>query len=841
MKLWVSFLILFSFQVQAQVTDDFDDEDLYRDPEWTGQVSSFTSVNGEMRSNHSSANSIFFLATQGVGFADMEWRLNCRLMFNPSSVNYVDFVLFSDTAALIQAKNAYFVRLGGSMDEISLFNINNGLETKIIDGVDGLMNSSMNHFQIVVQKFGDSFVLKRSKPGESLVTEGTSGNRTVRSAAFAGIRIRQSTTSFMNKHFFDDLYIGPLIRDTLPPVLDSLSVLSGTELQCIFSEPCDSLSLIQTANYYVEQRGLSPSAAIPGALGKMVTLRFDEPLVPNVMLTLRVDNIADKTGNIMQEVRRSFNYVRPDTPMLYDLLITEIFPDPEPQVALPVYEYVEIMNVSGKFLRLTSCRINDPTSFKILPDMILPPDSILVLKAIPSLNNSGDHIWISNQKNETIHSISYTDNWYNDPDKQEGGYSLEMIDHTKPCLGSRNWAASNDLGGGTPGWQNSVKALLSADTMPPVMLNLQAVNDSILELVFDESVDSLSLISARFYINGIETACQIKNVPASDRVSLELLFVPDKLREYLLSFSGIADLCGNWTGLKDLRFQWPSASRQGELLINEILFNPRSGGQDFIELYNHSEFAFDLSKHSIADAGDDGQLKNKYPLAPLGTILKPFQYALVTTDTLQVCADYDCGNGMLKIQLERMPSMPDDNGHIILFNRDGVVIDSLKYSEDWHFPLLNDKNGVSLERLNARSSGEQRCNWHSAASTVNYATPGYKNSNVIMPKKTNSCFSPQSRSLSPDEDGFEDLMVLRYQLPGPDFLATVIIYDVEGRMIKHLANNVTLGAEGLLTWDGIDENGRKAPVGIYIVWIECINPSGERIRQKFSIVLAARF
>ncbi len=84
-------------------------------------------------------------------------------------------------------------------------------------------------------------------------------------------------------------------------------------------------------------------------------------------------------------------------------------------------------------------------------------------------------------------------------------------------------------------------------------------------------------------------------------------------------------------------------------------------------------------------------------------------------------------------------------------------------------------------------------------------------------------------------------MLLDYELPGPDYAASIWIFDVDGRPIRHWINNMTLGTEGFLTWDGLDEKSQRAAVGIYVLAIECFNPSGKKIRQKISVVLATRF
>ncbi|MDZ7848102.1 MAG: lamin tail domain-containing protein [Owenweeksia sp.] len=56
-----------------------------------------------------------------------------------------------------------------------------------------------------------------------------------------------------------------------------------------------------------------------------------------------------------------------------------------------------------------------------------------------------------------------------------------------------------------------------------------------------------------------------------------------------------ADCNGNVGALDTLLFALPSLPQAGELIINELLFNPPSGGADFVEIYNHSDKYFDLS------------------------------------------------------------------------------------------------------------------------------------------------------------------------------------------------------------------------------------------------------
>jgi hypothetical protein len=69
-----------------------------------------------------------------------------------------------------------------------------------------------------------------------------------------------------------------------------------------------------------------------------------------------------------------------------------------------------------------------------------------------------------------IDSIRYTTNWYKDAIKDDGGWSLELINplQNSTCLDATNWIASNDANGGTPGVVNSVYSLAPDVTAPKI-------------------------------------------------------------------------------------------------------------------------------------------------------------------------------------------------------------------------------------------------------------------------------------------------------------------------------------------------------------------------------------
>ena len=72
-------------------------------------------------------------------------------------------------------------------------------------------------------------------------------------------------------------------------------------------------------------------------------------------------------------------------------------------------------------------------------------------------------------------------------------------------------------------------------------------------------------------------------------------------------------------------------------------------------------------------------------------------------------------------------------------------------------------------------------------------------------------------------------------------VGNALIYDNRGRLIKQVLNNELLSASGEFTWDGINEYGQKAAIGIYLVYFECFSSQGQIINYKATITLKTRF
>ena len=164
--------------------------------------------------------------------------------------------------------------------------------------------------------------------------------------------------------------------------------------------------------------------------------------------------------------------------------------------------------------------------------------------------------------------------------------------------------------------------------------------------------------------------------------------------------------------------------------------------------------------------------------------------------------------------------------------------DELWYDETFHFPLLNSTDGISLERISPDLSTQESSNWHSAAATSGYATPGYLNSQAVTANTSQATWSAAPDILSPDNDGYQDVLMLQYTMNQPGYVGTVRIYDSAGQLKRTLKQGELMGISGEWIWDGLTDDGQKASLGIHVVSLEAFHPSGEVIRKKIPCVVA---
>lgn len=280
---------------------------------------------------------------------------------------------------------------------------------------------------------------------------------------------------------------------------------------------------------------------------------------------------------------------------------------------------------------------------------------------------------------------------------------------------------------------------------------------------------------------------------------------------------------------------WFSAAGQSGLLISELLYQPRSGEAEYVELYNNSDSAVNLSDyHIVRWVGDSLGKHYVLPAYNVGA----HDYVALTKDAASVAANYNVRYASKLVEC-KLPTYPNDGGSVILSKADSVVVDRFDYSPDMHSRLLRDKAGVALERRSFSRETNDADNWFSASSTCGYGTPGYENSQSREVLVEETSFVISSDVISPDGDGYQDILEISYAIEDGSLMARVEVFDAKGIRMRVLLNNALLGTHGVIVWDGRGEGGAALPRGQYLVLTTIYDTNGTKqvLRRVVSIFM----
>ncbi|MFD1551244.1 hypothetical protein DNU06_13010 [Putridiphycobacter roseus] len=848
MKNILTSLFLFvNFFLFSQINDPFSDGDFSANPIWTGQDSSFiVNANNELQLFSFPATDTAYLSTNSTLIDDAEWFFKVRLDFGTSSANLARVYLVSDQADLRGALNGYFVLIGSSDDEVSLYRQDGLSTTKIIDGTDGFVGQSTVDVNVKASRLtnGDWTLSADNTGGSSFTNMGSVNDITHNNTNHFGFFCKYTSTR-SEKFFFDDVFVSNLVTvDTVKPQLSSVEVMSDQILRVWFTENVSVTTAENTSNYSADNGLGQPSTAtILASNHQAVDLTFGTAFQNQVDNVLTVENVADDSSNVMLLSTIHFLYSQPFSTAFKDVIITEFMADPSPVVGLPEEEYIEIYNNSNGVIDLNGWTIADGSGSSTLSSYVIYPDSYVLLCASgssasygifnvlegswPSLNNTGDQIILKNELGDVVDSLLYTKAWYQDEDKEEGGWSLELKNINGLCDDASNWSAAIAQSGGTPGYENSIFTTEN-NTEKPTVSQVYLAADSSLYIHLSKSVSGGDIVVK-------------PNIPFTQNTQgawLVLDFNALVIKQtYQVTLSGFMDCWGNEMDAYSYTFQLPEQAEKGDVLINEILFNPITGGDDYLELVNVSDKTIALNELSIANIEDEivGNIK---ALSNFGILWHPGQYLVFTPDSNSVITAFPNYAPGCFIPLS-LPTYGNDSGTIVLLGEDNMVLDQFSYQEEMQFVLIDDQNGKALERLSFDLPTQSMDNWHTASELENWGTPGYKNSQNLQAIAKGQVTLTQA-IFSPNNDGYQDFLEISYEITQVDALMDVVIYNSVGQQIKELKDNFYAGKSGVIIWDGIDDNGQKANVGSYIVAVRIFDLAGNVKQYKLVGVLATQ-
>ncbi|MFY0651422.1 MAG: lamin tail domain-containing protein [Cyclobacteriaceae bacterium] len=642
--------------------------------------------------------------------------------------------------------------------------------------------------------------------------------------------------------------------ETMPEIVD-IELVNTSSIKIVFSEAINSESLLKE-NFTLSGDLEANEIILSGNGLTDITLNLLSSAQPGELYSLNISNVKDCAGNLVEPFE--YNFGTGETPGFNELIISEIMADSEPEVGQPQSEYIELYNPSNKNIELSGLTLVDETGSAILPNYILSPQKYLLLTpsgndnlfgqidVLPisnwrSLSNGGETITIYSGT-DLVFSISYDQSWYKDSSKENGGWSLEMISLNNPCGGYNNWTASTDASGGTPGKVNSVQTT-NPDNLGPQLVTAIAQTSTSIKLVFDEKLHPKQFQNSSFTIDpNLSIESFTIDSPESTSAIITLSESISSLTTYRITAASITDCMGNFIRDESTSavFVLPENASEGDIIINEILFNPRSGGVDFVEVYNKSQKAINLKSWQLANYNSSGNIAGKV-ITSDDLIFESGQFLVFTSDPIILKADYPSGDESTFVEVQSLPSFPDSEGSVILLDSLSVMIDSFDYSADYHFNLLDDVDGISLERISFDGSSNDPNNWKSAASTAGFATPGLMNSQYLSDQATSGTLTIEPKVFVPDNTGMNDFTTIRYDLNSIGNFANINIYDSGGRLVRTVVQGGSLSSSGFFTWDGTDNSGSLARAGYYAIYFEVYDSEGNKNIMKETVVLGVKF
>jgi len=876
------FLLFFfiQFPLFGQILEEFEEGNIGNWTESTAghwEATSVNKISGNYSLHHSFDDLAYghdqislLISGLHIELGQTRWSFKLNHSYSTSSYNNLAIFLLSDSDARSMNPDASSksivlgVNFTGSDDHIKVWRCESGANEIIFDTEFNweaeVSLGSVVCFEVIRYADGTwNLFMGNLTSCDNLVLLGSFHTEDNFLYPFFGLYYEYSP-AHDQEFWFDDLSIeGSFIQDITPPHIFSSEIVSANQIVLNFNEPIQAPELFDTLNFWLDNN-IGHPMKVTKTSECQLSLLFPHHFIDENHYKLIFNSIKDLAGNsILNDSVSLFYYlIKP-----YDIVINEIMADPTPSVSLPEAEYIELLNTSGYELKLENWLFGVGSREIPIPNVRIRPGEyiilcseddtlefnsyghILGLKSMPILNNSGQSLYLKDSASSVISHIYYDISWYHDEYKSEGGWALEQIDPHYPCTGKLNWSASRADDGGSPGIVNSIFSS-NPDFVVPKLMKAIILEDSILEVSFNEPYNRLVACSVDLY--------QLDHsFPAPDRVelvepefrSLKLHFNKTFEQDilYTLTITGDFSDCAGNIILEDnyILFGFPVEPDSLSIVINEILFNPRPGGVDFLEVFNRSSRIIDLGDLRIARRDIISlELKSIIMICSSSCLLLPGEYMALSIDNDALMMEYPAAREANLLELSEMPTYSNDNGRAVLLDKSLNVIDEMTYSEKMHFPLLVSVEGVSLERLNPDQSSWDEANWHSASESIGFATPGQQNSQYLTSIEIDDPVYVEPEIFSPNNDGNKDMSSIYYSFPEPGYVANVIVFDASGRRIRMLANNELLGTSGSFVWDGRSSTGELAERGIYVFFMKVFNLKGNIKVFKKTCVLAAR-
>ncbi|MBP5136022.1 MAG: gliding motility-associated C-terminal domain-containing protein [Paludibacteraceae bacterium] len=281
---------------------------------------------------------------------------------------------------------------------------------------------------------------------------------------------------------------------------------------------------------------------------------------------------------------------------------------------------------------------------------------------------------------------------------------------------------------------------------------------------------------------------------------------------------------------------------ESTLKINEVMADAtKDETEEYIELINTTEREISLWQTWIAVRKKDGSLGTKYYFPykmqhdfdrPKVRYVEPKGVVCVSEAPELDSTYYMSKSGSHFVKMD-LPSLNNEGACIVIGSDDKTVHDEFCYSKSMYGDMIKNRKNVALERVSTKKPSLDPDNWKVASGINNYGTPGYKNSNAESdaPEAVKKGFWLENDHLSPNNDGLTDVLLVNYNTGHDDYSANITVYNMKGKPVRTLYNNIMLSSEGTIEWDGTDDSGKTVDSGMYVMMVEMLSARGKKIRS----------
>jgi hypothetical protein len=521
-------------------------------------------------------------------------------------------------------------------------------------------------------------------------------------------------------------------------------------------------------------------------------------------------------------------------------------------------EWIELYNNSNKSISISHWKFSDNGSTKASitnPSASIAPHSYCVVTTDSSfanffpiaasvfvapfsaLNNATpDAVVVYDERGATMDSVYYKQSWGG-----LNGNSLQRYDFVGVSSDSTNWRSALP----SPGIENifarkdidiEVKSVTTAKNSSGIQINTT---------VFNSGRQSANSLTIKFYHdkNRDSIAQQIELIDSSFIAALNPLDSALLVYNWNVHIQGMQSIIVTVEAANDMRLANNSHLTIAKnnfapqtLVINEIMYEPHSGKSEFVELFNRTADSVDIAEWKLMDQLSSSGSRAIIPLAKYSMTVPPNRFVIISSDS-SIFSQFP----LLQTQnviVNSSLSLNNSGEDIVLTDLTDTQIDSVRYSPLWHLKNISS-SGRSLERINPSILSNDTRNWSSSVSSAG-ATPAAPNSILTAPASQSSSLNLSPNPFSPDNDGFEDFLSINYFLPANSTTIRVRIFDVTGRLIRRLAQSELSPSTGSIIWNGLDDNGNRVRIGMYIILFEALDNFGGTVKTMKDVAVVGR-